>query len=1087
MTFAQPFSDYEILDRVGAGAMGTVFKARHKRLNRIVALKVLKPSLARDTRYVDRLRREARIVASLSHPYIVTGYDLGEEGGYHFFVMEFVEGKSLRGLMTEWGMIAEEYVLRVARQVAMALDHAFARGVIHRDIKPGNILIDEADNVKLTDMGLAKGPADLTITRDGATVGTPQYISPEQARNPHDVDVRTDLWSLGATLYHMAVGVPPFRGDTMAELITNVLNQPPIPPNEINPALSDGLSLVIRKLLAKDLTVRYQTPRELLDDLDRIDKAQPPQVDEARLVARGEPIRWGPRVAVGAVVSVLLGVAWWIGMQMRDAPLPEPTAQQYLQQLDAELAALDSPGARLARLDAQTKRPLGSEVEFAQRRRVVVEQLQQAVDGVVTQLLGSDWPHVLAWMRKPDAWPDRARVMREHVQARLLAASGIAVDHLPGNLRARIEELEKAIDAALVTRDAELSTRFARYLATTLTVAFDRRLRAGDFAGAQVTLNDALKTFGDGVVAPLPEQLPKPLLLQLLDQVKQHQEAVLGQLGRAEDQLVQLMLAEATDVLQGFAESLAADSKTPPEVVATRLQRYRRECSEVWPGTSRFRVGHDPWPELERRFAALQQRILLAIEAADATRFQGRCDLAWRTVLRGRARDAMLLLQNEAPPNSPRGVVAAQHQAAMAALVALETALLDAVKSASKPPMVFLRVGDGEPLELSVAGAGETRHLVGQSVGKPTRPVQLAELRARELIEALGPGVLAAVPPQQRPLAEVLVRLLGDDLVGLGAYVTTLHADQRFLLDEVWPRIERLRNERSEISVDRADVFARLSRLRDAVLAAGDMRELDTALKQLESGIRACATRASEGDRSPREAQDLREAELMRQLGHRRRSWVTDIVATAPTDAAVAVHIDGDRLRARVVLSPAALDGKEGWQLQADRIEFGGGDAPWSQHEKFALRASTGLGADLLHARLVLDFSVPPANDRRRFYLMEFRGVAVVIVFAGDDSVHAALVDGDPRRESAVNEAFLRAIAEVSGKPQQQALPGAQHRLTIDVQGTSGRRGAAVRVAFEGREIETGYRELDAQPPNFVLYPQQEIAVMRVMVESGGS
>ena len=138
----QPFQDYEILDRVGAGAMGTVFKARHQRLNRIVALKILKPSLARDSRYVKRLRREARIVASLSHPHIVTGYDLGEESGYHFFVMEFVEGKSLRQLLVEWGMFSEDYVLRVARETCEALDHAYQRDVIHRDIKPENLLLD---------------------------------------------------------------------------------------------------------------------------------------------------------------------------------------------------------------------------------------------------------------------------------------------------------------------------------------------------------------------------------------------------------------------------------------------------------------------------------------------------------------------------------------------------------------------------------------------------------------------------------------------------------------------------------------------------------------------------------------------------------------------------------------------------------------------------------------------------------------------------------------------------------------------------------------------------------------------------------
>ncbi|HIE70675.1 MAG TPA: serine/threonine protein kinase [Planctomycetes bacterium] len=295
----QPFQDYEILDRVGAGAMGTVFKARHKRLNRIVALKILKPSLARNKRYVQRLRREARIVASLSHPHIVTGYDLGEESGYHFFVMEFVEGKQLRQLLIEWGIFSEDYVLRVARETAMALDHAFERRVIHRDIKPGNILIDDGGNVKLTDMGLAKGPADLTLTRDGATVGTPMYVSPEQARNPQDVDVRSDLYSLGATLYHMATGVPPFSGDTMAELITRVLNDNVVPPDEVNSVVSPGMSLVIRKLLAKNLTVRYQTPRELLEDLDRIEKAQPPAVD----IGRTQPLATHLAVCHGGLAA----------------------------------------------------------------------------------------------------------------------------------------------------------------------------------------------------------------------------------------------------------------------------------------------------------------------------------------------------------------------------------------------------------------------------------------------------------------------------------------------------------------------------------------------------------------------------------------------------------------------------------------------------------------------------------------------------------------------------------------------------------------------------------------------------------------
>ena len=352
MSFAQPFHDYEILDRVGAGAMGTVFKARQHKLGRIVALKVLRPSLARDGHYVERLKREARIVAALNHPNIVAGYDLGEENGYHYFVMEFVEGKSLRALLGEWGIFSEERVLDVATQVASALDHAFECGVIHRDIKPGNILIDEAGGVKLTDMGLAKGPADMALTRDGATVGTPQYISPEQAKNPQDVDVRGDLYSLGATLYHMATGQPPFPGDSLAEVITKVLSETPEPPGDLNPELSEGLVLVIRKLMAKNLRLRYQTPRELLDDLDRVRQDMPPNVDASRLSV-GE-LDEAPKVwlwtllTLGGAALVLLAV--WLGMQMRSDPGRTDASNEYLVQLESELEGLPTHSKRLSRL-----------------------------------------------------------------------------------------------------------------------------------------------------------------------------------------------------------------------------------------------------------------------------------------------------------------------------------------------------------------------------------------------------------------------------------------------------------------------------------------------------------------------------------------------------------------------------------------------------------------------------------------------------------------------------------------------------------------------------------------------------------------
>ena len=319
--FAQPFSDYEILERIGAGAMGTVFRARQKKLERIVALKVLKPLLSRNPQYVDRLRREAQIVARLNHPNIVKGYDLGEEGGYHFFVMEYVDGRSLKDLLREWGRFPEEQALGLGLQIARALEHAYKLGITHRDVKPGNILIDQEGNAKLTDMGLAKGPADATITQDGGTVGTPQYISPEQAKDPTKADTRSDLYSLGATLYHMVTGTPPFSGESLAQIIEQVLYQKADSAGRLNPDLTDGFNLVLRKLLAKDAGKRYQNPSELIADLERIERREAPRIDPRQL-DQSRPRRRGRLWAgvAGLLVVAAGAVAWWAPWVARDNP-----------------------------------------------------------------------------------------------------------------------------------------------------------------------------------------------------------------------------------------------------------------------------------------------------------------------------------------------------------------------------------------------------------------------------------------------------------------------------------------------------------------------------------------------------------------------------------------------------------------------------------------------------------------------------------------------------------------------------------------------------------------------------------------------
>ncbi|MFN0207728.1 MAG: serine/threonine-protein kinase [Planctomycetota bacterium] len=267
-----------ILEKLGMGAVGTVYLARHEALKRLVAVKVLRHELAGNRLYVERLRREARLSARLDHPNIVKGLDLGEVAGVPFFVMEFVDGKSLKTVLRERGRLEEDEVLEYGLQLSRALDHAYRSGVVHRDIKPGNLMIARDGTLKLADLGLARRPDDSSVTRDGVTLGTPHYISPEQAREPSSADVRSDLYSVGATLFHMATGRPAFDGETVSEVLSRVwdVNLTPEIPDEV--PLSRNLELVIRRLLAKDPNVRYQTPDDLMRDLERVRRRERPNV-----------------------------------------------------------------------------------------------------------------------------------------------------------------------------------------------------------------------------------------------------------------------------------------------------------------------------------------------------------------------------------------------------------------------------------------------------------------------------------------------------------------------------------------------------------------------------------------------------------------------------------------------------------------------------------------------------------------------------------------------------------------------------------------------------------------------------------------
>jgi len=269
---------FEILTRVGRGGMGTVYRARQVSVDRIVAVKILKPSLAANAAFIKRFSEEARAAAKLNHPNIVQAIDAGQDGGYYYFAMEFVDGETLHRMMLREGVVVEEHALKIARDVARGLSHAHTLGIVHRDIKPGNIMIARDGVTKLCDLGLAHVRSEADEPgRYGAAVGTPYYISPEQALGQQDVDCRSDIYSLGATLYRTMVGKPAFNAPTGPEILKMHLREPLPWPKDHNPELSEGACYVIAKMMAKKCEERYQTPDELIEDLERVLSGQEPK------------------------------------------------------------------------------------------------------------------------------------------------------------------------------------------------------------------------------------------------------------------------------------------------------------------------------------------------------------------------------------------------------------------------------------------------------------------------------------------------------------------------------------------------------------------------------------------------------------------------------------------------------------------------------------------------------------------------------------------------------------------------------------------------------------------------------------------
>ena len=453
----QRLGDYELIEEIARGGMGVVYKARQVSLNRTVAVKVVLHGPFSSPEFVKRFRTEAAVVAGLQHPNIVAIHEVGQMGDEHYFSMDYIEGKNLAELVQENPLPARR-AAEYLKTIAEAVQYAHQCGVVHRDLKPSNVLVDTFDQPRVTDFGLAKLIGeDAELTTTGQVLGSPSYISPEQAAGKlAESGPRSDIYSLGAILYHLVTGRPPFQGATLPEILTQVENSEPVAPRRLNPSVPEDLQTICLKCLNKEPAHRYSTAREFAGDLERFLANEPIRARPVGLA--GRLVRWckrKPALATMLGVCCLLFVAIAIG-----SPI-------VLWRINRERIA-----AETARKLETASRVRAEEAEQQTQQQLYAALFEQARAIVLIDEMGHRI-RALDALRRAAAISNRAELRRE-VLAALMLPDLEFEKSLPWDDSFTLRSLDPSFERVALCRnggDVEIRSTHDQNLITTLPAA----------------------------------------------------------------------------------------------------------------------------------------------------------------------------------------------------------------------------------------------------------------------------------------------------------------------------------------------------------------------------------------------------------------------------------------------------------------------------------------------------------------------------------------------------------------------------------------------------------------------------------------